>query len=189
MKFLGAILAASAMMWATSGAEAGVSIKVDKTAQRMTVEVDGRVAHVWPVSTARSGYVTPSGSYRPQRLHRMWYSQKYDNSPMPYAIFFSGGYAIHGTGAIGSLGRPASHGCVRLAPGHAATLYSLVQQHGPGATRIQLYGNPRRSEPTVARYEGRKVRASVAHGPSRPGKAKQATWRVASFEPPRGRMR
>lgn len=133
-----------------TAAEAAILVKVDKTAQRMTVEVDGRVAHVWPVSTARSGYSTPSGSYRPVRMHRMWYSQKYDLSPMPHAIFFSGGYAIHGTGATGQLGRPASHGCVRLAPGNAATLYALVQSHGKGATRIQLYGNPRHPAPAVA---------------------------------------
>src|SRR5690606_26347017 len=104
-------------------------------------------------STARAGYSTPSGSYRPIRMHRMWYSQKYDLSPMPYAIFFVGGYAIHGTGAVGQLGRPASHGCVRLAPANAAKLYALVQAHGTSATRIQLYGNPRHPEPPVARRD------------------------------------
>lgn len=181
MKVLGAIVVGGlAMALGQGAAEASVSIKVDKTAQRMTVEVDGKVAHVWPVSTARSGYSTPSGTYRPIRMHRMWYSQKYDNSPMPHAIFFSGGYAIHGTGAVRSLGSPASHGCVRLAPGNAATLYALVQQHGQGATRIQLYGNPRHSEPAVARHDGRKRSINVASASGRPAKARQGSYQVAS---------
>ena len=69
-------------------------------------------------------------------MHTMWYSRKYDNSPMPHSIFFHGGYAIHGTDAVKSLGRPASHGCVRLHPRNARRLYNLVKAHGAGNTRI-----------------------------------------------------
>lgn len=104
----------------------------------MTVTESGRVVASWPVSTGRKGFATPSGSYKPTRMHRMWYSKKYDNSPMPYSVFFRGGYAIHGTGYVKQLGRPASHGCVRLATGNAAAFYSLVKQHGAKNTRIVL---------------------------------------------------
>jgi lipoprotein-anchoring transpeptidase ErfK/SrfK len=104
----------------------------------MTVSKQGRVIHTWRVSTARKGYSTPRGNYRPTRLHRMWYSRKYDMSPMPYSVFFRGGYAIHGTGYVKQLGRPASHGCVRLATGNAALFYSLVKQAGRKNTRIVL---------------------------------------------------
>jgi lipoprotein-anchoring transpeptidase ErfK/SrfK len=45
---------------------------------------------------------------------------------MPHSIFFYGGFAVHGSNAVRTLGRPVSHGCIRLAPGNAATLYSLV---------------------------------------------------------------
>jgi lipoprotein-anchoring transpeptidase ErfK/SrfK len=55
---------------------------------------------------------------------------------MPNSIFFLGGYAIHGTNAVGKLGRPVSHGCVRLAPGNAAKLFSMVKKYGSGNTRI-----------------------------------------------------
>ena len=110
--------------------------RVSLATQTMTVSMDGRVIHQWPVSTARRGYVTPRGSWRPKRLHRMWYSQKYDNSPMPYSVFYNGGYAIHGTGAVRQLGRPASHGCVRLQTGNAARFYSLVREVGAQNTRI-----------------------------------------------------
>ena len=71
-------------------------------------------------------------------MHKMWYSRKYDMAPMPHSIFFHGGYAIHGTDHVRSLGRPASHGCVRLHPRNARTLYNLVRRNGPRNTRIIL---------------------------------------------------
>jgi lipoprotein-anchoring transpeptidase ErfK/SrfK len=111
-------------------AGASVTVRVNNTSQTMSVAVDGMPAYSWRVSTARPGYQTPPGSYRVRRMERMWYSRKYDMSPMPYALFFRGGYAIHGTYSVGQLGRPASHGCVRLSPGNARTLFSLVQEHG-----------------------------------------------------------
>lgn len=110
--------------------------KVDLSRQMMTVSVDGAAIFHWPVSTARRGYVTPRGSWHPKRLERMWYSTKYDDAPMPYSVFYDGGYAIHGTGAVRQLGRPASHGCVRLRMRHAAIFYSMVQDIGAGNTRI-----------------------------------------------------
>jgi lipoprotein-anchoring transpeptidase ErfK/SrfK len=123
------ILAALAIGLATP-ARADIVVQVDNTSQRMQVYVDGALAHVWKVSTARPGYWTPPGDYYVQRMERMWYSRKYDMSPMPYSLFFYGGFAIHGTGAVRQLGRPASHGCVRLHPANARALYSLVLQHG-----------------------------------------------------------
>ena len=130
--FIASLLAAS------PAALAKVSIDIDLSSQTMHVE-SAAGSYDWPVSSARSGFSTPRGAYRPQRLERMHYSKKYHNSPMPHSIFFRGGYAIHGTGAVGQLGRPASHGCIRLAPGNAATLYALVQQEG---ARIQISGTP-----------------------------------------------
>jgi lipoprotein-anchoring transpeptidase ErfK/SrfK len=111
-------------------ARAGVVVRVGNSEQRMHVYVDGTLAYVWPVSTARKGYWTPPGNYRVVRMERMWYSRKYDMSPMPHALFFRGGYAIHGTGSIRQLGRPASHGCVRLHPTNAQALFDLVRYYG-----------------------------------------------------------
>lgn len=120
----------------SAGSAASLVATVNISNQTMTVSQQGRATYVWKVSTARRGYVTPRGNYRPQRLSRMWYSRKYDNSPMPYSVFYHGGYAIHGTGAVSHLGSPASHGCVRLLTANAAIFYGLVQQYGPGNTRI-----------------------------------------------------
>lgn len=140
---LGALLPAAA--------EAAIQVKVDLSQQHMTVTVDGKPTYTWAVSTANSKYVTPTGTYSPQRMHTMWYSRKYDDAPMPHAIFYSGGFAIHGTGAVSQLGRPASHGCVRLAPGNAATLFHLVKKHGMGATKIVIHGKPPKyREPAIA---------------------------------------
>ncbi|MDI4664999.1 L,D-transpeptidase [Xanthobacter autotrophicus] len=117
---------------------AAVVARVDLSSQRMTVSVNGVPRYSWAVSTARRGYVTPTGVYRPQRLYREYYSRKYYNSPMPYSIFYSGGYAIHGSYAVNQLGAPASHGCIRLHPSSAATLYSLVRTYGRGNTAIVI---------------------------------------------------
>lgn len=121
-----------------SAAQAGVAVHIDKSSQRMTVKVDGKHTYTWAVSTGRKGYGTPSGTYRPQWLSRDHYSTLYNNAPMPYSVFFSGNYAIHGTYETAKLGRPASHGCVRLAPGNAAKLFSLVQRYGKGAVTIRI---------------------------------------------------
>lgn len=132
-------IAAFVLAMATTGASAGVVVaRIDVSDQTMTVSDDDSVLYSWAVSTARKGYRTPRGSFRPIRMHKMWYSRKYDNAPMPYSIFFYGGYAIHGTDAIKSLGRPASHGCIRLHPANARILFDLVKAHGPQKTRIVL---------------------------------------------------
>jgi lipoprotein-anchoring transpeptidase ErfK/SrfK len=130
MKKISILVALVVTLFAAPAMAASVVARIDLSSQRMNVFVDGKQRYSWPVSTARSGYSTPVGTFRPQRLERMWYSRKYHMSPMPHSIFFLGGYAIHGTDAVGRLGRPASHGCVRLHPSNAATLYSLVRQSG-----------------------------------------------------------
>ncbi|MBI5114637.1 MAG: L,D-transpeptidase [Rhodovulum sp.] len=121
-------------------AEAALLVSIHNSSQRMTVVVDGAPRYSWPVSTGRAGYSTPNGTFSPTRMHRSYFSRKYYNSPMPYSIFFHGGYAIHGSYEIARLGGPASHGCVRLHPSNAATLFSLVKQHGTGSTRIVVTG-------------------------------------------------
>lgn len=127
-----------AMTSALSPARADVVVHIDKSSQRMDVVVDGAPRYSWPVSTGRSGYGTPNGVFRPQMMARRWFSRKYYNSPMPYSIFFYGGFAIHGTNDLARLGGPASHGCVRLHPSHAAALYGLVEREGRGGTRIEI---------------------------------------------------
>ncbi len=138
MKKLIFAIALAAGLHALPASAATVVATIDLSEQRMYVFQDGFMVHNWAVSTARGGYVTPVGSYRPIRLERVWHSRKYHWSPMPNSVFFKGGYAIHGTEYIKSLGRPASHGCVRLHPDNARILYDLVQQAGVKNTSIRI---------------------------------------------------
>lgn len=155
-KFIVCFAVAAFLMMGASHAEARIVVNVDKSSQRMSVLVDGVTRYVWEVSTGRENFGTPTGVYRPELLERSHFSSKYYNSPMPYSIFFHRGYAIHGSYEISKLGGPASHGCIRLHPQNAATLFSLVQQHGSGATTIIVSGsNPAygRNSPSIeARY-------------------------------------
>ncbi|MGB3386669.1 MAG: L,D-transpeptidase [Pseudaminobacter sp.] len=133
-----ALFIAVSLVWAVPVPSWAASLvaNVNISTQTMTVMKHGRIIHRWPVSTARKGYVTPRGSWRPTRMHKMWYSRKYDMSPMPYSVFYHRGYAIHGTNAVKRLGRPASHGCVRLNTANAKRFYTLVKEIGPKNTRI-----------------------------------------------------
>ncbi len=138
----GLALASSALFFAigTSAAEAASKIvaRIDISKQRMMVLVDGRETFEWKVSTAGKGYVTPTGSFKPTRMHEMWYSRKYDNAPMPHSVFFHGGYAVHATPHVKRLGSPASHGCIRLHPDNASDFYQFVQAFGPSNTSIVI---------------------------------------------------
>lgn len=158
-RFVSAIVIAFAFVCAATSARAGVVVTVDKTAQRLSVDVDGVRRYDWPVSTARWGYRTPVGTYRPERLERKWFSRKYDMSPMPWSIFFRGGYAIHGSYEVSRLGRPASHGCIRLHPNNARILFELVQENVRN-TQIVVTGEgaPALRQETVASVRSRPMR-------------------------------
>ncbi len=159
----GQILSAYALagvVLAGTQAQARVFIKIDLSSQTMHVQSE-EGSFAWPISTARSGYRTPRGSYRPYLLLRMHYSRKYHMSPMPYSIFFAGGYAIHGTYETRWLGRPASHGCVRLAPGNAALLFHMVQREGAA---ISITGSP----PAYYAWARRRKTAIYAHVHAKP---------------------
>ncbi len=133
-----AVIAALSFVFlpAAENAEAGVLVRVDRATQTMEVSVDGAHLYSWKVSTARRGYRTPTGVFHPQMLAARWFSHVYYNAPMPHAIFFHGGFAIHGSYEISQLGGPASHGCVRLHPNDAALLFGLVEREGMRNTTI-----------------------------------------------------
>lgn len=150
-----AVILAATLAWFISieSAAAKLDILVDKATQRMFVIQDGYIRYMWPVSTGRDATQTPNGVFTPQRLERNWSSTAYYDSPMPFSIFFHKGYAIHGSYAIDRLGGPASHGCVRLHPHHAAILFDLVQLEGPNRTTIEVTDQGRPMEPPLPRRE------------------------------------
>ena len=155
------LLAVLVLLAAPGYAYAHVDIDIDLSSQTMTVQSGSGETYVWPISSGRAGYATPRGVFRPRALYTMVHSAKYGNAPMPHSIFFYGQYAIHGTTAVGNLGRPASHGCVRLSPANAATLFAMVQRQG---AEIRIVGSPFSDE---ARGE-RRSRLTLAFAPIRP---------------------
>lgn len=155
--------ALAVFLFATPVLAENILVVVDIQMQTMHVRVDGMTKYRWDVSTGRAGYSTPPGRYQPIRMHKKYFSRKYDNAPMPFSIFFHGGYAIHGTTDLRNLGRVASHGCVRLHPENAEALFDLVKQAGP--------------ENTVIRVESSRTTAAILTDPQVP----QATEAVAEI--------
>ena len=128
-----------------------IVINIDKSKQEMTVFVDGVEQYSWPVSTGKRGYSTPSGTYTATSMNEMWYSKEWDNAPMPHAIFFmKDGHAIHGSLEVKNLGKPASHGCVRISPANATKLFALVKEKGMQNTQVVLAGTTPGGEAKVA---------------------------------------
>ena len=123
---------------------------IDLTAQRMTVKSGGQTLHHWAISSGRTGHETPRGKFTPAWTAKMWHSRKYNMAPMPYSVFFNGGIATHGTNAVKRLGRPASHGCIRLTTPNARKFYQLVHRHGKKRTRIVVTGFAKQSSYSVA---------------------------------------
>jgi len=142
-------------------ANAAIVVAIDKSAQRMTVTVDGEQRYVWPVSTGRAGYDTPNGTFKPNRMDADHLSQEWDNAPMPHTIFFDmSGHAIHGFFDVKHLGLAVSHGCVRLSPDHAATLFDLVKTERMSNTTVVVSGRtPAGQSPEVA---GRRTPADAS---------------------------
>ena len=132
------LLAVLVTLLLPAAAEAAVTVRISKSEQVMRVYVGERLTYSWKVSTAAKGYKTPLGNYSIKRMHTLWHSRKYNMAPMPHALFFTEGWAVHGTTSVGALGRPASHGCIRLHPQNARTLFRLVSSYGRATTRIVI---------------------------------------------------
>ena len=136
----------------SQGSSSNILVTIDKSRQKMTVVLDGVPKYEWPVSTGKAGYSTPSGKYTATSMNEIWYSKEWDNAPMPHSVFFrKDGYAIHGSLEVRNLGRPASHGCVRISPENAATFFALVKKVGLKNTEVVLTGVTPGGEYKVAR--------------------------------------
>ncbi len=152
---------------------------IDLSRQRMTVVANGRRLYRWRISSGRRGYETPAGRFTPGWMARNWHSRKYDMAPMPYSVFFNQGIATHGTTAVSRLGRPASHGCIRLTTGNARRFYNLVRRHGMKKTRIIVKGRTKHSKRT-ARSRSRQWRSHQYYAP-RPVNRPAVNYSLGSY--------
>jgi lipoprotein-anchoring transpeptidase ErfK/SrfK len=176
----------------TTPAAPTIVIHIDKAKQRMTVSLDGVQRYDWPVSTGKAGYSTPSGAFTPLFMNKVWYSKEWDNAPMPHAIFFmKDGHAIHGSYEVKHLGKAVSHGCVRISPQNATTLYTLVEKTGLKNTQVVLAGETPGGESKVAQSESSRARHSHAAAAPWPRHSHIASrsfrprYYAESFDPPR----
>jgi hypothetical protein len=153
MRLIGPLIAFSISLFMLGQSfNAELLIQVDKSAQRMTVTLDGNELYDWPVSTGGRGYESPGGTFKPFRMEIDHYSDEYDNAPMPHSIFFTQtGVAIHGTYEQRNLGKAVSHGCVRLSLKNATTLWALVKSEKMANTKVVLRGGSPGRAPAVAR--------------------------------------
>lgn len=159
----------------SAAAEARMQVNIDLAAQRMQVTTSDGESYNWVISSGREGYRTIRGNFRPYRIEKNWYSRKYGGA-MPNAVFFRGGFAVHGTGEVRKLGRTASHGCVRLAPANAAKFYQLVQKHGKSSTSIAIYGTPNDQPTRYAKAKGSNQKIKLAKAKL---KQKAPNWETA----------
>jgi hypothetical protein len=116
-----------------------VWVQVVKSTQTLYLYMNGNLTNSWAVSTGRPGYTTPDFDTHPDgRIYDRYSSDKFPGGDwnglgnMPYAVFISGGYALHGTpqGNWANLGHVASHGCIRMLPDNAYIFNRLARQYG-----------------------------------------------------------
>jgi len=139
------------------GAESVTKVVVS-LADQMAYAYDGDdLVGVASVSTAREGYITPTGVFTVLGKDRDYRSKKYDNAPMPFAQRIDEyGVAMHGGEPIP--GYPASHGCIRLPTKFAAKLFSATQVGTP----VYIGGYPPYFDVAKAQEEARRVQVADA---------------------------
>ena len=132
-------LSTGQFVWEPEAALTGpVVLVIDLTRQHVLVYRGGVPIAASTISSGSKGRETPIGVFTILQKEVFHRSRTYDDAPMPYSVFYDGDYAVHGTHQVSRLGRPASAGCVRLAPGHAAAFFNLVREEGLGNTLIVI---------------------------------------------------
>jgi Putative peptidoglycan binding domain/L,D-transpeptidase catalytic domain len=92
--------------------QGGLALCVDKTASKVYFVVDGQLQMTLDARFGRKGLPTREGEFRVESKSRDHVSSIYD-APMPYAMFFNGGQAVHYSPDFAEEGyNGASHGCV-----------------------------------------------------------------------------
>lgn len=120
-----------------NAARRGKWIEIILSQQRLVAWEDGRMVMSTPVSTGTRRTPTVRGTFR---IYRKYAKQRmvgrdYDLPNVPYVMYFTGAYALHGTYWHSNFGQPMSHGCVNIPTGKAAWLY----QWAPRGTTVVVH--------------------------------------------------
>ncbi|MFI6344487.1 L,D-transpeptidase family protein [Streptomyces sp. NPDC050560] len=105
----------------------GRAMCISKKSRTLAWMVDGKIVSAMDVRFGSEGDPTREGLFKVFWKHRHHVSTLYD-SPMPYAMFFSGGEAVHYSSDFAARGYAgASHGCVNVRDEKKiAALYAAV---------------------------------------------------------------
>lgn len=108
-------------------------IDIDLSRQRLNAWEGDTLVFSAAVSTGRSGEPTPAGVFAVQsKVEKAWMQgENYDVPNVPYAMFYSGNYAIHGAYWHEQFGSPVSSGCINLPIDQAAWLYNWADVGTP----------------------------------------------------------
>jgi hypothetical protein len=105
-----------------------VKVVVSLSKQRATIYKEGTPLRSTNISSGKSGFATPSGSYVISDKQADWMSSIY-KVPMPFFMRLScRDFGLH-AGVV--TGRPASHGCVRLPKSEAQAFFSVMEIGDP----------------------------------------------------------
>ncbi len=108
-------------------------IEVNLSTQRLIAWEGSKPVYAVIISTGKKGTPTIPGIFAIQskrRIDRMR-GEDYDIDDVPYAQYYSGGYAIHGAYWHRNFGTPVSHGCINLAVDHAKWLFNWSEVETP----------------------------------------------------------
>jgi lipoprotein-anchoring transpeptidase ErfK/SrfK len=113
----------------TSGNSAKPWIDIDLSSQRLSVLKGKKRLYSVAISSGKRATPTLTGTFRIQSKYRTkrMRGEDYDVPNVPYAMFYSGGYAIHGAYWHNKFGTPMSHGCVNVPVGTARKLFRLAK--------------------------------------------------------------
>jgi lipoprotein-anchoring transpeptidase ErfK/SrfK len=119
-------------------------IDISLSSQVLTCFDGGKAQFVTLISSGIARYPTPAGRFniylkkvstRMKGFYGPGNPDNYDLPDVPYAMFFSGDYSIHGTYWHNNFGTPMSHGCVN-APTSAA---SWIYDWSPVGTMVYVH--------------------------------------------------
>ena len=118
---------------ATPPANADRWIQVDISDQRLLAYENGNVVFDYTVSTGKPGFRTLPGSFNVYRMYEetRMRGYDYDTPDVPWTMYYSGGFAIHGAYWHENFGTPVSHGCVNLPVEQAKALYEWADMGIP----------------------------------------------------------
>ena len=108
-------------------------IEVDLSDQRLIGWEGSTQVFSYLVSTGKAATPTPTGVFSVQikRISDRMRGEDYNVPNVPYAMYFSGGYAIHGAYWHNQFGTPVSHGCVNVRVDRAERLFDWASVGTP----------------------------------------------------------